>query len=417
MTVRALLQEATGLNLSPAIVERAVKQRMASLALRQREDYPALIAGDELKALVELVVVPESWMFRDPGAFAAATAFVRRRLAARPERQLRILSIPCAGGEEPYSMAMALQDAGVARKACGIDGLDLSSAAIARAIAGRYTRNAFRGRQLEFRDRYFTQEGDEYCINEAIREQVSFSQGNLLAFDVSPSAGHYDVIFCRNLLIYFDEPTAAAAIANLSTLLAGDGLLLAGYAEVPAFCRHGFVPLRVAGAFALQKEAAADAPSPLPPPLPSPLPSHAPRRAAPPARKPAPPPAAARRTVPAPAQAAAPDAGALLAQARKQADAGDYRGAAAGCNAALAANPDSAEAYFILGMVSECEKKVGAADDYWRRCVYLQPDHYEALCHLALLSEQVGNAAQAASFKQRAARIYQRRQGNGKAAT
>jgi chemotaxis protein methyltransferase WspC len=68
-------------------------------------------------------------------------------------------------------------------------------------------------------------------------------------------------------------------------------------------------------------------------------------------------------------------------------------------------------------MVSECEKKIGAADDYWRRCVYLQPDHYEALCHLALLSEQVGNAVQAASFKQRAARIYQRREGKLKAAT
>ena len=63
-------------------------------------------------------------------------------------------------------------------------------------------------------------------------------------------------------------------------------------------------------------------------------------------------------------------------------------------------------------MVSECQHKPGAADDYWRRCVYLQPDHYDALCHLALLAEQTGDAPQAAAFRQRAARIFQRRSVN-----
>ncbi|MFZ3287182.1 MAG: methyltransferase, partial [Telluria sp.] len=95
---------------------------------------------------------------------------------------------------------------------------------------------------------------------------------------------------------------------------------------------------------------------------------------------------------------------------RRQADQGELATAAAACHAVLASEPDSADAYFILGMVSECEKKIGVADDYWRRCVYLQPDHYEALCHLALLTEQAGDAAQAAALKQRAARIYQRQQ-------
>jgi chemotaxis protein methyltransferase WspC len=60
-------------------------------------------------------------------------------------------------------------------------------------------------------------------------------------------------------------------------------------------------------------------------------------------------------------------------------------------------------------MISECERKPGAADGYWRRCVYLQPEHYEALCHLALLAEKNGDQAQAANLKQRAARVYQRR--------
>ena len=424
MSAELRLREATGLNLAPAIVARAVKARMAGLGLHRPDDYLGLLAGAELQALIELVVVPESWMFRDPEAFAAATAFVRERL--RRGRPQRILSIPCAGGEEPYSMAMALRDAGVADSAYGIDALDLSAAAIARAIAGRYTRNAFRGRELGFRERYFTREGEDYRIDDALRRQVNFRQGNLLAFDVSASAGHYDVIFCRNLLIYFDEPTAAAAIANLSTLLADDGRLFAGYAEVPSFCQHGFTPVRAPGAFALQKQgpsAAKTAETGDRPPFRSTSAAKLDNR-----------PSFRRHpelktgnapgfrgngglspvsAVSAPARQAVPptsDNAARLAQARKQADAGEYRAAAASCHAALAASPDSAEAYFILGMVSECENKLGVADDCWRRCVYLQPDHYEALCHLALLSEQLGNASQAAAFKRRAARIYQRRE-------
>ncbi len=402
MNARELLQRASGLALSEQAVERALRERMAKCAIADSAEYLQRMNPAEMAALIELVVVPESWMFRDPDAFAAATGFVQRLLAARPDRLVRILSIPCAGGEEPYSMAMALGDAGVATGSFRIEGVDLSALALERARAGRYTRNAFRGRELGFRQRHFSRHGDEYQISEALRAQVGFTQANLLAFDCGAGAGRYDVIFCRNLLIYFDEATSSAAIAVLGALLADDGMLFAGYAEVPSFCRNGFAPLRMPGAFALQK-APAGAPAPAP-------------RAAP-ARKPAPPraPAPARETRPVePAAAATPAARAedLLVQARRQADAGDYQASAAACHAMLASDPNSADAYFILGMVSECQHEPRVADDYWRRCVYLQPDHYEALCHLALLAEQAGETRQAAAFRQRAARIYGRRQGN-----
>ncbi|UUZ49943.1 hypothetical protein LP420_07425 [Massilia sp. B-10] len=77
----------------------------------------------------------------------------------------------------------------------------------------------------------------------------------------------------------------------------------------------------------------------------------------------------------------------------------------------LRTDPGAAEAYFILGMVSDCERKPGVADGYWRRCIYLQPDHYQALCHLALLAEQQGDTSQAAALRQRAARVYGRHGG------
>jgi chemotaxis protein methyltransferase WspC len=398
VSARELLQRESGLDLSEQTVDRALRERMAKCGIADSAEYLKAISPGELAALIELVVVPESWMFRDAEAFVAATAFVRTRLAERPDRVVRILSLPCAGGEEPYTMAMALADAGVAPASFRIEGVDLSTVALERAVAGRYTRNAFRGGDQGFQQRHFTRVGDEFQISDAMRAQVSFSQGNLLAIDGAAGAGRYDVIFCRNLLIYFDEPTTAAAIAVLHALLADDGMLFAGYAEVPAFCRNGFAPLRVPGAFALQKAQAAVA---------APVAPRAPVRKG--AARPVAP--LLQKKLPNAVPKAVPQTVDLLAQARRQADQGDYQGAADSCHALLAAEPDSADAYYLLGMVSECQHKPGAADDYWRRCVYLQPDHYDALCHLALLAEQTGDARQAAAFRQRAARIYRRRDG------
>jgi chemotaxis protein methyltransferase WspC len=428
VSVRAMLQQASGLDLSQVTVDRALRERMRKVGIEDRKQYLHQLGAHETAALIELVVVPESWMFRDADAFAAATAAVQRRLAGGRVTPVRILSVPCAGGEEPYSMAMALVDAGLAPQSFRIDAMDLSAVAIERARTGRYTRNAFRGQELSFRERHFVAVDDEYLLSESIRAQVCFSQGNLLAFDTASAACSYDIIFCRNLLIYFDEPTTAAAIANLRTLLADDGVLFAGYAEVPAFCRHGFAALRLPGAFALQKAApgaapfvtaATGAPFGTTPARPAPAAAAAPHTKRALVARPAPAdpraPVATRlaragtATLVAPTDAAAAgDSAALLAQARRQADQGELAAASASCKAALAQDGQLGDAYFILGLVSVCSGDNAAAGQFWRRCVYLQPDHYEALCHLALLAEDSGEAAQAALLRQRAARIYQR---------
>ncbi|WP_377703905.1 CheR family methyltransferase [Pseudoduganella sp. UC29_71] len=447
MRAQAMLRRVTGLTVSRAAADRAIRERMDITGEVNREHYLANLTPAELTELVELVVVPESWLFRDAQAFSVAVEFVQARLAlgagsagraARAVRPVRILSVPCAGGEEPYSMAMALCDAGVPRSAFSIDAYDLSPGCVARARAGVYGRNAFRAQDLAFRERYFTSIGnDEYLIDAALREQVRFNQGNLLELDAH--GRRYDIIFCRNLLIYFDKPTTKAAIERLSALLADDGILLAGYAEVPSFTQHGFTPLPHRQAFALKKDAAPEPAPPAPPLAAMPRASagrraaghaaaQAPAQAAPraaartPARA-APSPAAPTTptTTAAPGAAAAPGASAapaarapapaaLLSQARDLADRGKNKEAIAACQAVLAAAPESAEAYFILGMLSEHAGQAAQAETHWRRCIYLQPDHYEALCHLALLAEQTGDSGGAATLKARAARIFQRRQ-------
>jgi len=487
VTVQGMLKEATGLNLPRTAVERAINERMDALGLSDRKEYGHdLMHGSmpgELEALIELVVVPESWLFRDPQAFALATEVVKERLA-NGARVVRILSVPCAGGEEPYSMAMALCDARVPLETFSIDAVDISAACINRAEIGIYGRNAFRAQDLAFRDRYFTPvEGEEdmYQIASGLRQRVRFRQGNLLAADPAlPS--YYDIIFCRNLLIYFDRPTATAAAERLAALLVDDGVLLAGYAEVPVFTQNGFVPLPYRYAFAMRKEgsraharalatlpgaahlirsatapggsptaapgasrdpagltpavrppaprhrasASALATSPTPaspratgPALAAAVPAPAPSRAAGHSAATVGPESAAARPVGrasaprAPASATAASTDTLLAQARQLADQGRVKEAETACNDLLARAPESAEAYFILGLLAETAGKADAAERELKRCLYLQPDHYEALCHLALLTEQGGNRSAAATLKARAARVYQRQHASG----
>jgi chemotaxis protein methyltransferase WspC len=386
MSLLQNLREHTGLVLSDVTVERAVRERMLRLGTRLRMDYAPCAGTPEFEALVDLVTVPESWMFRDPGVFDTALRFVQRRLLRHPERQVAVLSLPCAGGEEPYSMAMALARAGIPPALCRIDAVDLSHAALERARLGRYTRNAFRGADLAFRDRWFRQDGFEYVIDDALRPYVRFSQGNLLRAASLPDGRRYDLVFCRNLLIYFDEAGRAAAAAAVQALLHDDGLLLSGFAEAPSFCRAGFAPQSLRHAYALQKEGVAAAPRRARSALAVAEPLAAPFAA---------PPAPARLTT-------------LLADAKRLADAGRLAEAAQACHDALAVQPGLPEAWFLLGLISDCAGQPQAAERQLRRCLYLQPGHYEALCSLALLHEQRGDDLEACLLRERAARVHAR---------
>lgn len=403
------LRDATGLDLDAASVERAVRERMQKTGIALRIYYDAQPGSAEFEALVDLVVVPESWILRDPAVFETALRCVQRRLLTHPGRPVRVLSLPCAGGEEPYSLAMLLARAGIGPSYCRIDAVDLSQAAVARARAGRYTRNAFRGPDQGLRARFFTQDGDDYVIGPEPRAYVDVAQGNL--FDLDPArGGQYDIVFCRNLLIYFDAAGQARAASRLRALLADDGLLIAGYAETPALCRHGFVHEGLRDTFALRKSgwragagthrtmrAAVRATL-----RPAPLAARAPADALPRVPAPAAGPVAGYR----PAPPADPDV--LLAEARRHADAGRLEQAEAACRAALALRADDAQAWFLLGLTAEVAGRPLDAERCWRRCIYLDPEHYEALCALALLLEGHGDAA-GADLRRRAARVFARR--------
>jgi len=253
-----LLRETIGLDpesIGQPAVERAIQERQAASGLTDARAYCArvLMSKDELQALVESVVVPETWFFRDPGAFDALSAVVRHGALPMATEPLRLLSVPSSTGEEPYSMAMALLDAGVPSARFQVDAMDVSRTALERAAAAVYGRNSFRGSGTLGRDHHFETAPGGRRVCERVRRQVRFRHGNLLSSPFLPGRDRFDIIFCRNLLIYFDRPTQNRVIDGLGALLKPDGLLFVGSSEGGLALSHGYVSAKLPMAFAFRR--------------------------------------------------------------------------------------------------------------------------------------------------------------------
>lgn len=409
------LKDTMGLDAStigPTVVERAVAGRMAACGCGQLSEYWQKLRASPLEQqeLIEAVVVPETWFFRDAQAFSALSASYGLEWAmAHPGERLRLLSLPCSTGEEPYTMAMCLQDAGFPLERLSIDAVDISERALAKAQRGLYGSNSFRGRELQFRERHFAAVAGGWQLPEAVRSRVNFIQGNVLDVAFLPGEAVYDAIFCRNLLIYFDADTQIRTVGILRRLLRPQGLLFVGPAEAGLILSQGFASAQLPMAFAFRPPQAgrggggvsaaslATTASAL---------AGAAAKAATvkaiarpqPAARPAPAPVASS------APAAAEGAQALLDEAQRQADNGDFDRAAASCQAYLQAQGPSARALYLLGLIEGAKGRNQAAEDYFRKALYLQPQHEEALMHLALLLETRGDAAGGRVLRSRAQR-------------
>ncbi|MEX3825132.1 protein-glutamate O-methyltransferase CheR, partial [Paraburkholderia sp. BR14262] len=157
-------------------------------------------------------------------------------------------SAPCSSGEEPYSAAMALLDAGLAHEQFAIDAIDISGQSIAAAARGVYGRNAFRGDGLAFRDRYFEAAPDGWRIAATVRRAVTFERAHLFEW-LAPHPVRYDFIFCRNVLNYFDRASQDRAIDLLRARLSAGGMIFVGPAETGLMMRHEMVSAYIPLAF------------------------------------------------------------------------------------------------------------------------------------------------------------------------
>ncbi len=399
-------------SIGTATVEQAVRNRMTQTGTATMEDYLRRLRDSpaELEELIEAVVVPESWFFRDGTPFAVLARWVREEWQpVHPGATLRVLTVPCSTGEEPYTVAMTLLDAGLPPERFTVDAVDISRRAVARARRAVYGANSFRGEPLDFRDRHFTKTPEGYVLADEVRRPVRFETGNILAADFRPGTGRFDVIFCRNLLIYFDRPTQAQAVKALGRMLAPDGLLFVGHAESQVAASAGYVSANHPRSFAFRP---ASVPAPaaalppgrtlrLPPVMPQPRVTF---RA--PAKMPA---HTIRVSPPLPrSQPPAPPMAANLDVARALADRGKLDEAARQCEEHLRQHDASAAAWYLLGVVRDAAGDRQRAAECYSKTLYLEPDHQDALLQRALLAEQTGDAATAAQLRRRMARVQQR---------
>lgn len=464
--IEELLTRRIGLDpvsLGPRLIHRAMERRMAELGIADLAEYAARVVESEAEqqALIEEVVVPESWFFRDERPFRRLAEHVRQRWIGAPWRApLRALSIPCAAGQEPYSIAITLREAGLSARRFHIDAIDVSARLLEIARRGVYSANAFRNRGQGLRVRgqksgsrgektvspneeptaprlsssfltsepyslsqYFRPHGPSgYEVDPTIRATVRFLQANVLDPALLADAPPYDVVFCRNLLIYLEPRARASLIATIDRLLTTDGLLFIGHADrldVPG-AASPFVAIGEPGCFAYRRidrlsnppfEPASDWPLllslPMPPPAlmrPEPssftsLPGPTPERAA-----------------EAATTEAGPDAGpprpasvlpSLLDQAAELANRGRHTEAIAACEQHLRQKGPGASAYYLMGMICQSTGDRRRAEECFHKTIYLDPRHADALLALALLAERRGDREAAQGFRRRAQRAGQ----------
>lgn len=199
-----------------------------------------------LRDITEAMTTNESSFYRDQKPFDQFKAVVLPMLLAnrQAKKTIRIWSAACSSGQEAYSLAMLLNEEGAKLAGWKIEiiGTDLSGEMVAKARAGLYTQfEVQRGLPITLLVKYFKQTGDKWQISDEIRNKVQYREYNLLG-DLSP-LGQFDVVFCRNVLIYFDQPTKGKVLEAIAKQMPADGVLYLGGAETVLGITEKFKPM------------------------------------------------------------------------------------------------------------------------------------------------------------------------------
>jgi len=251
--LRKMLKERSGLVLS-AEKQYLAESRLLPLARKHGMTTLTELIG-KLKSplavtlaaeVVDAMTTNETFFFRDKLPFELFRDVVMPALieARAREKRIRIWCTAAATGQEPYSLAMALKGMGAALAGYKVSILatDICSAVLEKAQAGIYSQfEVQRGLPIQLLLKYFTNAGEQWQIAPEIRGMVQFRPLNLLN-DFSPLGG-FDIVFCRNVLIYFDQPTKAEALTRIARQMPSDGFLVLGAAETVVGLTDAFKPV------------------------------------------------------------------------------------------------------------------------------------------------------------------------------
>lgn len=378
------------LPLEPAVLGQAVheaRRRAAELGVDETT-MAARLRDDRLETerLLQLVVPPETWLFRH----AAAFELLRDALGARAGARVRVLSLGCARGAEPFSVAAAAASLGRTAADTEIVGVDWCSDNLREAAENACAPLAQRAPLPGWAARWFAPDGyGALRLHATPAAMLRWMHADILRDELP---GPAEVVLCRNVAIYLDEPGRARLARRLERLVASDGLLLVGHADPPAIWNGAFEGTGPAAAFAFRPRTvggsrATRSPDPAPPRrTPAAAPSVAP---------------VARESV---AFAATPEPSASLARARELADEGRLDDSAHMLDRLLASEPMCADGWSILGAVRLAQQRAYDAEACFRKVVYLQPMHALSLLQLSALAGARGDQASADRLRLRAAR-------------
>jgi chemotaxis protein methyltransferase WspC len=416
-------------------IAKAVENRCSACSLSDLKTYLKLLqtSSEEFTELVEQIVVPETYFFRDRKSFDFLINFVKTQwLTKSGHGTLRLLSVPCSTGEEPYSIAIALMEAGLSTSQFHIDAIDISKQAIAKAQQGIYGKNSFRGEVLVDRNRYFQQTAEKYEIIPSVRNAVNFKEGNLINmfFNVQLK---YDVIFCRNLLIYLEDSACTEVLKTLNRLLLPNGLLFVGAAETAKVPSNLFNSIRQPFTAYRKKAEGTISKSLHHPPIEncqveniggakkqnsqtkmvssetssisyslSSTPSLPERLVKNTSFLPNIPNGSETELSLKETQLSIPENSLSLELAKQLADGGHIEAAINHCNDYLERiSSTNAQAYTLLGTLYQAKANYIQAEQFFRKALYLNRNDYEALMHLALLKEHRGDLVGASILRER----------------
>ena len=243
-------------------VERRINDRIAATGSDGFRDYFGLVrfgaSGGERQHLVNAMTVNETYFFREDYQFGALTGGVLPLLARGRDADdpIRIWSLPCATGEEPYSIAIAILEQWEQADAYGIEilGSDIDSKVLAEARNGVYGERSLMRLPHSLRARYFSRLADgQFRLDPGIRGSIDFAPVNVV--DPLSMAGYrgIDVIFCRNMLIYFDDLSRRQAVEAMYECMSPGGFIFLGHSESMSRMTSLFLPCKVGDVVAYRK--------------------------------------------------------------------------------------------------------------------------------------------------------------------
>jgi chemotaxis protein methyltransferase CheR len=266
---RDLIEERCGLHFDESqrtSLSASLRARMQQLGLDQLDDYYEVLCrrtGDEgFRKLINLVTVNETCFFRDPSQFRLLRQHILPTLLAergsRQTRTVRIWSAGCSTGEEAYSIALMLSEMGLLSQPAAwtfeIVGTDLNTEVLETARRAVYSARALRNVEGALVRRYFRPVGRTFCLNDEIARAVRFEYANLADMRTPRrSAPGQDIVFCKNVTIYFQPEMTRRLVGQLHDALAEGGFLLLGHSESLWQMDEGFALVEREGAFCYRR--------------------------------------------------------------------------------------------------------------------------------------------------------------------